>query len=32
MAGTVFYFMFFLILLPATGIIEKALIRFSKDN
>jgi len=32
MAGTVFYFMFFLVLLPATGIIEKALIRFSKDN
>jgi quinol-cytochrome oxidoreductase complex cytochrome b subunit len=32
MAGTAFYFIFFLVLLPVIGIIEKTLIRFSKDN
>lgn len=32
MAGTAFYFVFFLVLLPVIGIIEKTLIRFSKDN
>jgi ubiquinol-cytochrome c reductase cytochrome b subunit len=28
MAGTVFYFLFFLVLLPAIGIIEKFLVRY----